>query len=495
MTTITVEKLDEVYMRVFSEAGVEQELSDFFSYDFPGAKFTPKFRARLWDGKVRLYDVVRKTLYIGLLAYIKEFCVRNGYTLVEKDVFESETRVTEEQVEHFAKWLNPQSRSGPIEFRDYQLNAVKIALDQERTLLLSPTASGKSLIIYSIMRWHLQAKRKCIIIVPSTSLVEQLYADFEDYSSANGFVVSDHAQKLYSGFSREMTHDVLITTWQSIYLNPKKWFDQFDVVFGDEAHQFKAKSLISVMEKLDEVKFRIGTTGTLDDEKIHRLVLEGVFGPVHRVTTTRKLMDAGQIANLDITCLVLKYSDEIRKARAKADYASEMDWIVSHHPRNKFIRNLAVRSNGNTLVLFQFVAKHGRILERMISERVAEGRRVFFVHGDVGTKDREAVRKITETENDAIIIASYGTFSTGINIPSIQNVIFASPTRSKIRNLQSIGRGLRNSEGKVTCALYDIADDLQWKSWTNHTLKHAAARYKIYAEEEFDAKIIEVPIE
>lgn len=489
---LTIEKLDEVYMRVFGDPSIEQELCDFFTYEYPGARFTPQYRARLWDGKVRLYDQVRKTLYIGLLNYVEQFCERNDYLLTFKSEITTTNNITAEDIYSYAKSLTPYGRGKPIEIRDYQVEAVKTALDRERTLLLSPTASGKSFIIYTAMRWHIERNRKCIIIVPTTSLVEQLYTDFEDYSSANEWKVSAHCQKLYSGFSKDFTKDVLITTWQSVYLQPKAWFRQFNVIFGDEAHQFKAKSLTTVMEKMDEIRYRIGTTGTLDNKKVHRLVLEGMFGPVHRVTTTKALMESERLAQLNITCLVLKYNEEIRKARKNNTYQEEMDWLVANEQRNKFIRNLAVKSRGNTLVLFQYVEKHGQVLFDMINQKVHTERKVFFVHGGVDTADRESIRHITEGENDAIIIASFGTFSTGINIPSIENIIFASPSKSKIRNLQSIGRGLRLKDGKDTCNLYDLADDLHWKSWKNHTLNHAAERYKTYAEEQFDVKLVEV---
>jgi len=494
VSKVTIEKLDEVYVRVFSDPSIEQELSEFFTYEYPGAKFTPKFKARLWDGKVRLYDQVRKTLYVGLTKYVEDFCDRNNYELSYTTEIHKTNNYTNEQIEEFARSLDPHGHGKPIEIRDYQVEAVKTALDKERTLLISPTASGKSFIIYTVMRWHLQYARKCIIIVPTTSLVEQLYADFEDYSSANGWSVKNSCQKLYSGFTKDFTKDVLITTWQSVYLQPKSWFRQFDVIIGDEAHQFKANSLTTVMNKMDNVRYRIGTTGTLDNKKIHRLVLEGIFGPVHRVTTTKQLMDTQKLAKLNITCVVLKYDEVTRKSRKNNQYQEEMDWLVSHYPRNKFIRNLAVKSTGNTLVLFQYVEKHGKVLYDMIKEKVHEDRKVFFVYGGTDTTDREAIRHITEGEEDAIIIASYGTFSTGINIPSIENVIFASPSKSKIRNLQSIGRGLRLKNGKTHCNLFDLADDLHWKSWKNHTLNHAAERYKTYTEEEFKLKIVEVDL-
>jgi superfamily II DNA or RNA helicase len=492
---LTVEKLNEVFIRVYStDMGIEQELSDFFTYEYPGARFTPKYRAKLWDGKVRLYDAVRKTLYLGLLKYVEKFCEHNEYTITYKDEIKECTEVDIKEIEEFAKWLNPMGKGSPIEIRDYQLEAVHKAITDHKTLLLSPTASGKSFIIYTTLRWHLENGRKCIIIVPTTSLVEQLYSDFEDYSSANGWKTSYHCQKLYSGFTKDITKDVLITTWQSIYKQPKQWFDQFDVIFGDEAHQFKAASLKTVMEKMTEVKYRIGTTGTLDNKKIHKLVLEGLLGPVHRVTTTKQLMDTNKVAKLNITCILLKYDEVTRKARNKNSYQDEMDWLVSNENRNRFIRNLAVNTKGNTLVLFQYVEKHGKVLHELIKEKVHEDRKVFFVYGGTDTADREAIRHICEGEEDAIIIASFGTFSTGINIPSIENVIFASPSKSKIRNLQSIGRGLRLNNGKTECELYDIADDLHWKSWKNHTINHFAERIKTYSEEQFKYKIVEVNI-
>lgn len=491
---IKIEKMNNVYLRIFADSGIAQELSEFFTFEVPGARFTPAYRAKLWDGRIRMFDLHRKTLYVGLLKYVQDFAERNGYEIEYLNGVVSTTDISIDDVRDYSKWLNLHGRGQPIEIRDYQVDAIHKALSQERVMLLSPTASGKSLIIYTSMRHHVEEGRKCILIVPTTSLVEQMYADFEDYSSNNGWKVSRHCQKLYSGFSREFESDVLITTWQSIYKQPQSWFDQFDVIFGDEAHLFKAKSLATVMEKMPNVRYRIGTTGTLDNKKVHKLVLEGMFGPVYKVISTKELMEQGSVADLKIKCLVLKYDEITRKMMNKCQYQSEMDFLVTHEKRNKFIRNLSVSCEGNTLVLFQYVEKHGAVLYDLIKAK-AGNRKVFFIHGGTDVDDREAARHITEKENDAIILASFGVFSTGVNIPSIENVIFASPSKSKIRNLQSIGRGLRLKDGKTHCNLFDIADDLHWKSWKNHTLNHLAERVKTYAEEKFNFKILEVDLE
>lgn len=494
MTTLRIEKINNVHIRILSDDGILQELNSYFTYEYPGARFTPQYRAKLWDGKVRMFDINRKTLYVGLLKYVYKFAESNNYTIEMLNEVEETTPIAIEKVIEFANWLNPHSKNVPIEIRKYQSEAVHHAITNQRTLLLSPTASGKSLIIYTIMRYHLEHGRKCIVIVPTTSLVEQMYSDFEDYSSANGFKVSKHCQKLYSGFSKDFEKNVLLTTWQSIYKQPNSWFNQFDVIFGDEAHQFKAKSLTSVMDKMTQVKYRIGTTGTLDNKKVHQLVLEGIFGPVHKVITTAQLMELSQVAQLKIKCINLKYPEEVRKSITKnMQYQDEIQFLISHEGRNKFIRNLALSTEGNTLVLFQMVEKHGKPLYEMIKAKAGD-RKVFLIYGGTDTEDREAARKLMEKEQDAIIVASYGVFSTGINIPSIENVIFASPSKSKIRNLQSIGRGLRLKNGKTHCTLFDLSDNLIYKSWKNHTMNHFMERLKTYSEEQFNYKIIEVEL-
>jgi superfamily II DNA or RNA helicase len=493
---IYVEQVDDVNIRVFSDAGIEQELSNFFTFEVPGAKFMPAYKARLWDGKIRLYDIHRKTLYAGLRNYVREFANRNGYQFIPAKNADytplKDDTLTYDEVEEYAYSLELCARGEPIDIRDYQIDAIQKCMNEHRALLLSPTASGKSLIIYTLMRKYVEQGKKCILIVPTTSLVEQMYADFEEYSKVNKFPVDRTCQKLYAGFTKDFTSDVLITTWQSIYKQPKIWFEQFQVVFGDEAHQFKAKSLGTVMEKMSAIPYRIGTTGTLDNAQVHRLVLEGLFGPVYKVTTTKQLMDTQRVAKLNITCLLLKYDEETRKQRKNNLYQEEMDFLVTNSKRNRFIVNLAKSLKGNTLVLFQYVDKHGKVLYDMCKD--VTDREVHIVHGDIKVDEREQIRHKAVKHDNMLVFASYGTFSTGINMPSIENVIFASPSKSKIRNLQSIGRGLRLNEGKTHCNLYDISDDLTYKTWKNHTLGHFVERAKLYAEEQFKSKIVEVDL-
>lgn len=488
---ITFTKRDEIHLNVEGDPSTLQELADFFTFDVPGARFTPQFKHKVWDGKIRLLNLWTRELYVGLLDYAKQYCRDNGYAF-EDNTGTHGDRDSDESIDAFIKSLPLAAGGKRIEPRDYQVDAVSRAIRDGRRLLLSPTASGKSLIIYLLLRWHLAKGRRALLIVPNIQLVEQMYSDFTDYAAAEDWMVADHAAMIYSGKEKTNDFPIVISTWQSIYKLPKAFFDGFDLIIGDEAHGFKAKSLTTIMHKCCCARFRIGLTGTLDGTQTHRLVLEGLFGPVYKVTTTKALMDSGSLADLKITCLLLDYSEEERKAMKGADYQTEIDFLVTHPRRNKFIRNLALDRKGNTLVLFQFVEKHGVPLHAMIKEKAGEGRKVFFVHGGVDAEDREMVRQIVEKENDAVIVASLGTFSTGINIPRLHNIIPASPSKSRIRVLQSIGRGLRIGKEKDTCNLFDIGDDLSYKSKKNHTLKHMIERVKMFAEEGFVYKIVKV---
>ena len=485
MSHLSISKKNEVYLQVDSDPHVFYELSDQFTFELPGAKFMPQYRNKYWDGKIRLFNVKNGEIYVGLLDKIQKFCEDHEYTyeFLDNKFFGTPFEVNENiSFEGVKDYMTSISKYAP---REYQVEGVYDALKHNRRLLISPTASGKALMIYSIVRYYVEKQQNTLIVVPTTSLVEQMYKDFADY----GWDVGSFCHKIYAGKERETDSQVIITTWQSIYKLPRKYFERFSVVIGDEAHQFKSKSLISIMTKLHKAKHRFGFTGTLDGTQTHKWVLEGLFGPSYKIIKTDELMKKGHVAKLDINVLLLKH-----KAQKFEVFEDEVQYIINHDQRNKFIRNLALDLKGNTLILYARVEGHGRVIYDMINSNVLEQREVFFVHGGVAAEEREKVREITETQNNAIIIASYGTFSTGINIKNLHNVIFASPSKSRIRNLQSIGRVLRKGNNKTKATLYDIADDISYKSRRNYTLNHLVERIKIYNEENFNYDIISIPL-
>lgn len=490
MSDLIINKVNEVYLKVTCEKHFAKELSEYFTFFVPGYQFVPAYRNRIWDGKIRLFDLRNNCLYIGLLSYLQLFCKERNYTFEIQDNLDVQDEFSVYHAQKFAESLNLESAGRPITANEHQIKAFIHVMQQRRALILSPTASGKSLIIYLIVRQLLDYQNlKGLIIVPTTSLVEQLYSDFSDY----GFDSQNNVHRIYQGKEKESTLPVIISTWQSLYKLPKEYFEQFDYIIGDEAHLFKAQSLTTILTSCTKAKYRIGLTGTLDGTKTHKLVLEGLFGEVEKVISTKELIDKGKLSNFDIKCLVIKHSDEDCLIMKDKTYQDEIKYLIENEQRNKFIKNLAVSLQKNTLVLYQMVDKHGKILYNLIKDTKNIGeRKVFFVHGGVEAEDREEIRKIMEIENDAIIVASFGTFSTGINIKNLHNIIFAMPTKSTIRTLQSIGRGLRQNEGKEVATLYDIADDLRYKKHMNFTLKHFIERTKIYNEEQFPFKIYKI---
>ena len=483
MTDITIKKKNEVYVTVKAEPAICQELSDLFTFDVPGAKFMPQYRSKYWDGKIRLFSPATGEVYGGLVDKIVNWARKSEYSLEFENnkhygtPFEENEIISREGVKDYM------TRISKYKPRDYQIDAVYDALKYNRKLLISPTASGKSMMIYAVVRYFVETKKKVLLIVPTTSLVEQMYKDFEDY----GWNADQYCHRIYSGKEKTNENPVTITTWQSVYKLKRPFFKDFDVAIGDEAHLFKSKSLVSIMTKMDSAKYRYGFTGTLDGSQTHKWVLEGLFGPSYKVTQTKELIDKGHLSKLQIRVLILKHTDQ------KFDtYEDELQYIIGHSKRNRFIRNLVLDLKGNSLILFSRVATHGQILFDSINSSVQGNRKVFYVHGGVEAQERERIREITEQERNAIIVASYGTFSTGINIKNLHNVIFASPSKSRIRNLQSIGRVLRTGDNKKKAVLYDIADDISYKSRKNYTLNHLVERVKIYNEEKFNYEIIQI---
>lgn len=487
MSILIVSKINEVFIKVDCEPAIARELSDSFSFYVPGYRFMPSFRNHMWDGKIRLFNQINYTLYVGLIQQLKEFCENREYSIEFDSSYSHPEHLsyTTKQCSNFLQTL-----SLPLKERDYQLKAITHAICNDRALLLSPTGSGKSFIIYALTRFH---NKKTLIVVPTVSLVHQMLSDFKAYSindSSINIDVDYHC--IFSGQDKTFSSKFVISTWQSIFKLPKSWFEQFEVVIGDECHLFKAKSLTSIMEKLTNAKYRIGTTGTLDESQTNKLTLEGLFGETFSVTTTKELMDNKHLSKLSIDCIILKYDDEVSKATKDASYQDEIKFLIQNPKRNAFIRNLAISTKSNCLVLFQLVELHGKVLYKLIQDKLKQdksNRKVFFVSGEIDAKVREDVRQIVEKEKDAIIVASSGTFSTGINIRNLENIIFASPTKSRIRTLQSIGRTLRIGDQSDKAKLYDIVDDLTYKKHKNFAVKHFLERVKMYDDQKFEYKI------
>lgn len=475
------------------------DLSEELCFESPGAKYDPRVRQGRWDGKIRLLDRRKGTLYAGLAHRVVDICRHKGIDLVWTPPKQS-SHWSPDEVDAFVRYLGLPEKYTP---RDYQLAAFRRAMTERRQLFLSPTSSGKSLVIYMITR---ALPHRTLIVVPTVGLVHQMVSDFLDYGSPQ------RIHKIQDGRDVPSDADVVVSTWQSIYEMEPEWFEQFGVVIGDEAHLFKAKSLVGIMMKMPGCEYRFGFTGTLDGSKVHQYVLEGLFGPTMQVTTTADLMEAGHVAQLKVEVVVLNHPDESKRdleaktlsallanhqkatkkeRRGAIIYRQEISHIYGYERRNRFLTKLATRLEGNVLLLFHHTA-HGDTLHDMIVRETF--RPVHLINGGVDGLERDEIRQLVDASDNAILLASVGTTSTGVSIRRINNVVMASPWKSQIVNLQSIGRGLRLAADKASVTVYDLADSLSLSSEPNVTLRHLAARRRIYQRERFDFRTTRIDL-
>lgn len=479
MADVFIKRLNEYQVQVIAERYILKELADNFMFRPEGYKFVPSYKNRVWDGWIRMLSLDTGIILYGLHNQIKQLAESKGYSVeIDKAITSEDTSIPETSGYDLAELFDSK-----FEPRDYQNDAVVYALKRRRALLLSPTGSGKSLIIYLLTR-HLidNEKKKVLIVVPTVSLVTQMRGDFIDYNKGKDLGI----HTISAGESKSSTLPAVISTWQSLMRVSKDYLSQYDAVIIDEAHLAKSASITKLLQKMPDVEFRIGLTGTIDDKgPVNKLTLEGLFGDIYQVTKTHKLIEQKTLADFQIKTILLQH-----KCNQKfTTYQEEIDYVVESEQRLAFISNLASNLKGNTLVLFNYVERHGiPIYEKLKNQ----GKNVHLIHGGINKDERELIRKSLEKSNDNILVASFGTTSTGVNIKNLDNLIFAHPTKSKIRNLQSIGRILRKN-GENIATLYDLVDVFS-NSKFSYGYKHYTERKKQYDAEKFNYKEYEVKL-
>jgi len=494
MFDIEIRKVNNVYIQVVADASIRMGLTEYFARYVKGYKFHPKYKARIWDGKIRFFSYQNGYIYVGLIKDVLEYCKSENLKVKIDDEVKTLFSFSCD-IEKYLENLALSAHGERIELRDYQRKAIINAITQKRKLIQSPTSSGKSSIIYGITKYLIDEvfeHERMLIVVPTVNLVTQLKSDFKDYSTLNGWDV-DSLVSTSTDKKDDRNKRILITTWQSIYKNDEDWFDGFRGMIFDEVHQATAKSLTGIGKKCD-AEFRIGLSGSINNEdETSEMTLRGLFGFKMVTTTTKKLMEEGIVAKLKVNCIHIKYSF---LGKISKDYQEEIDWIIRQDRRNELIIELANNLEGNVLILFSLVEKHGKILRELAKKYNKE---VFFVYGGTDVDQRENIRRIAEEHKGCIILASYQTFSTGVNIRNIRHIIFASPTKSFFRVIQSIGRGLRTSSTKTHCDVYDLFDEIYGSpkdpNTYNFSMKHFAERVKIYIKEGFEYTIEKIDLE
>lgn len=496
-TIVRIEKKNNIHAYVTSDdKGFLMSMYEHFARYVDGYIFSPQYKARLWDGKIKFYNRQTSEIYLGLVNRVIEYC-KNEDVKIDLDTkiisSFSDSEVSEETVLNYLDNLNPSNgKHQPLDQRDYQRSAIATIIRRKRRMIASPTSSGKSFILYSACRFLIDHKlnkgEQVLIVVPTIALIKQMKSDFIEYSQLNEWAAYDYVSE-FGGGKKDATGKIVVATWQSLIKQPPEFFKRFRVMMVDEAHQAKAKSIIDI-SKMCDAEYRIGLSGSFEADETTEMTLNGLFANRTTTITTREMIDQGYAAQLDIKCIQLKHNSDL----LKPDYQSEIQYLSSLESRNRFILDLAEGLEGNTLILFQLVEKQGKPLYEMAKK--SSGKKVYMIYGKTEVDTREDIRRILEKEKNAILIASYQTFSTGSNVKNLENVIFASPTKSFTRVIQSIGRGLRLNAGKTKCTLWDIFDHLcgnikDLKS-CNHTFQHFTERLKIYAKEKHPYEISSV---
>lgn len=438
----------------------------------------------MWNGKIYLFNAKNRKILNGLITKLVEYCEWKGYQF-DLTNYPIPDEISEQELNDFIENIPLKEK---FVLRDYQINILKQCIKNEKLVVLSPTSSGKSLDLYSLYCYG-REYGKTLIIVPSLSLIKQMSSDFQDYCPHD---ISAEIHEIYSGQEKQTDRPLTISTYQSLAaITDKSYFEQFSTVMLDEAHQGDAKTVRDIIQKCVNARFKFGFTGTLDNgqSKIPRLVLEGLFGPVYTAKTTQELVEEQVLSNVEIHALILEH----KNPKKFESYRIEKGYICSSVKRNEFIVKLAISRSGPVLILFEYI-QHGAALKRFIED--ISKRPVYLINGSVDIDIREEIRNIINKEPNAILLGSYQTCQQGMNIVSLKHLILASPTKSQIRLLQSIGRVLRRNEklGKTSAIVYDIADDIRVKGIKNTTLTHFEERYKIYLREKFPVKFFRVPL-
>jgi superfamily II DNA or RNA helicase len=500
--SLRISKVDETKVRISGENAELMDLQDYFTFDDPAARFSPKFKHKIWNGKIKLFVANRESLGAGLVPKAIKFLRSVDHDVtVDPAVTEMYKRpeYNEIKLTEFIDSLDVRDENGEeLEAFDHQLEPIHQIAKSGRMTLLSPTSSGKSLIIYYLSRWFLHKfpTSRILIIVPTVMLVEQMAGDFATYSAQDPtFQAEAEVHKIYSGQDKRVAARIIVSTWQSLVDLKAGWFEHFETVMIDECHLAAGKSIQSICSRLTNATKRIGFTGTIGNEsKTNPLIIESALGPIRKFVTTKQLMDKGIVALLKIRCMVLRHPADDLQLLPGNTYNEERVFINHSARRTRWISGLIRALPGNTLVLFTN-KDHGRNLHEEGLKAMADlDRRIFLRTGDDSMESRLEVKPYVETELGVVVYATYGILSTGVSWRNIDHIVFAGPTKGKIRVLQSIGRGLRISGRKWKVGLWDLSDDLLYHrekkpKKKNHGIRHLITRVMIYEEEQFDYRM------
>lgn len=464
-----------------------------------GWRFHPLVKKKIWDGNISF--IKRNKIPAGLWKEVIDICKEYDYEFTLNNI----TNIFDTQINEtdFLSWVNNFFSDSKIKPREYQIDAALKILKYRRCLAELATSAGKTLISFMVVNYLLNIlkKRKILMIVPNVSLVVQATGDFEEYNSKKTEL---KIQQIYAGVKIKKSSNVVIGTYQSLVKKDEEYFQQFDAVFVDETHKAKAKSIQDIMDKCWHCDYRFGLSGTIPKRgTVDRLALMSAMGPLVTQVKANDLLEEGYITPCKVLQIRMDYAtDSQKQAFAELNAGSSIDrkrlfsleqnFINQDDKRLDFVCKVIKKTNDNSLVLFHKI-NYGESLFKKLKQ--ITDKKIYYVDGTTNSNLREEYKVRMEKNHDVIIVASYGTFSTGISIKNIHSIFFTESFKSEVIIRQSIGRGLRKHQTKNLVKIYDFVDDFCYKNidenldWTNYVYRHGSERIKIYKEEKFPFEI------
>jgi len=381
---------------------------------------------------------------------------------------------------------NPIIESLSIPYRDYQKESILNCLKQGRGVVIIPTAGGKTLVMAGLIksiRENIQDPNAlCLVLVPSLQLVEQTSQDFSSYGLRD-------VTKWSGNNSPDLNASVIVAGTQ-ILLSEKtdlSILHDVKILIVDETHGLRRGNEINKIFNIIKTNYKFGFTGTMPTSLIDQWNIIGKTGPIVFEQKTQSLKQQNYVSNFKITILKIKH-DKIPKFAVNnltpaSAYNQEVDFLINHGRRNEIISKLASRLDQNTIIMVDRI-DHGISLETNLKDMCQKLKKdVYFIRGSTDIEEREQIRKLMESKNNVIVVAISKIFSTGINIPNLHNIIFASAGKAKIKIMQSIGRALRLHPTKILAHIFDVADN------TKYGKIHLDERIKLYTLEKYNFEI------
>lgn len=461
-----------------------------------GWRFHPLVKRRVWSGEISF--IKRNKIPSGLWKEVVDICKEYDFKLSMNGITQLfDTDITETE---FNEWVTDFFVKSTIKPRDYQIDAAFRILKYRRCLAELATSAGKTLISFMVIAYLMDKlnKKKILFIVPNVSLVVQATGDFGEYNKSK---VQLKIQQIYSGVKIKPSSNLVIGTYQSLVKKDEDYFKQFDVVMVDEAHKSKSTSIQTIMDKCWHCDYRFGLSGTIPKKgTVNRLTLMSAMGPLVIQVKANYLQTEGYIANCKVLQIHMDYATDLQKksfaelSRNRIDrqglFSLERNFINENEKRLNFICQIIGKSKLNSLVLFHKISYGEKIYKKL---KEITNKKIYYVDGTITSDLREEFKRRMEKNDDVIIVASFGTFSTGISIRNIHNIFFTESFKSEVIIRQSIGRGLRQHHAKDLVKIYDFIDDLRYKDdeidWLNYIFRHGIERKKTYKEEKFECEI------